>query len=96
MAPAYLRFGSWVGGDRDGNPLVTAQITREAPEIQADHVLRALENAATRIGRASPCTPRWRRPAPRSALALEAAATAHPELPAGLAALAAASRTGSR
>ena len=49
--PAYLVLGSWVGGDRDGNPRVTAEITREAMEIQADHVLRALENAATRIGR---------------------------------------------
>jgi phosphoenolpyruvate carboxylase len=50
-APAYLRFGSWIGGDRDGNPYVTAQITREAITIQADHVLRALENACLRIGR---------------------------------------------
>lgn len=50
-ARAYLRFGSWIGGDRDGNPFVTAQITREAIMIQADHVLRALENACTRVGR---------------------------------------------
>jgi phosphoenolpyruvate carboxylase len=52
MAPAFIRFGSWVGGDRDGNASVTAAVTAEAMEIQADHVLRGLEAAATRIARA--------------------------------------------
>jgi phosphoenolpyruvate carboxylase len=51
LAPAFIRFGSWVGGDRDGNPVVTAEVTRDAMDIQADHVLRGLEAAATRIGR---------------------------------------------
>src|SRR5215471_19605224 len=51
-APAFLRFGSWVGADRDGNPTVTAAVTREAAVIQADHALRALEAACSRIGRA--------------------------------------------
>src|SRR5258706_16145785 len=46
-----MRFGSWVGGDRDGNPSVTAKVTEETMAIQAEHVLLALENATTRIGR---------------------------------------------
>jgi phosphoenolpyruvate carboxylase len=47
----FLRYGSWVGGDRDGNPEVTAEVTERALAIQADHVLRGLENAARRIAR---------------------------------------------
>jgi phosphoenolpyruvate carboxylase len=51
VAP-FVRLGSWIGGDRDGNPNVTAAITREAMQIQADHVLRSLEYATDRLGRA--------------------------------------------
>ena len=51
VVPAFVRIGSWVGGDRDGNPFVTASVTREAAEIASDHVLRGLERAIDRIGR---------------------------------------------
>jgi phosphoenolpyruvate carboxylase len=77
--PPYLRLGSWVGGDRDGNPYVTAEITREAVEIQADHVLRALEAAATRIGRSLSHSQTLAPPSRELRAALEADAGTYPK-----------------
>ncbi len=77
---AFLRFGSWVGADRDGNPFVTAQVTRETATIQADHILRALENATARIGRALTLHEATTPPSTGLRRALAAASAAHPEL----------------
>lgn len=47
--PSFIRFGSWIGGDRDGNPFVTADITREAVYMHAETALHEYTRRAQKL-----------------------------------------------
>ena len=44
-----LTFGTWIGGDRDGNPNVTPDITRETIVVQVGHAIRVISEAMTEL-----------------------------------------------
>ena len=37
--PSFIRFGSWIGGDRDGNPFVSADATWKTLQRQSKTIL---------------------------------------------------------
>jgi phosphoenolpyruvate carboxylase len=41
--PTFLRFGSWIGGDRDGNPSVTANVTWDTLVMHRQLALKKYE-----------------------------------------------------
>jgi phosphoenolpyruvate carboxylase len=59
--PPFLRFGSWIGGDRDGNPFVTPEITVETVRLLRAAALRihiaAIEELSHRLSSSEKQTP---------------------------------------
>ncbi len=71
--PTFMKVGSWIGGDRDGNPFVTAEILRSTLKRQADQALNfylaELHKLASQLSLAqtlSGCTEELRELADRS------------------------------
>ena len=76
FSTSTLRFGSWVGGDRDGNPSVTPAVTTDVLLIQhelgfrkliglVDQLTRALSNSTAIVGISDELSGAWRRTASR-------------------------------
>lgn len=48
--PPLVRFGTWIGGDRDGHPFVTHDVTRTALRSLRHNALRVQRRALERLG----------------------------------------------
>jgi len=82
LAPdaAPIRFGSWVGGDRDGNPYVTADVTGEVVALHRERALVLLGEELDGLRRELSPSDRIRPPSDELRAAVEADLLAFPEL----------------
>jgi phosphoenolpyruvate carboxylase len=78
--PPFLTFGSWIGGDRDGNPNVTPDVTLEALDLMRQQCLAYYERRLTLLAERISMSDRIVGPAPELEPVLEAGAALFPEL----------------
>jgi phosphoenolpyruvate carboxylase len=78
--PPLLRFGSWVGGDRDGNPNVTARITEHTLRLHRETALSLYERDLEELQRHLSLAVEPGREGERLAGSLAADAKSMPEL----------------
>lgn len=62
--PSVVSMGSWIGGDRDGNPFVTAEVLRHAVEANASTALGHHLEALSRLARSLSMSLRLVQPTP--------------------------------
>ncbi|MEV0645208.1 phosphoenolpyruvate carboxylase [Phytomonospora sp. NPDC050363] len=79
--PRPLSFGTWIGGDRDGNPFVTPEVTRDVLLIQHEHGIRAAERALEAVIADVSVSERLAEPSAELRASVHADLKALPELP---------------
>jgi phosphoenolpyruvate carboxylase len=78
--PPFLRFGSWIGGDRDGHPNVTHDVTAAAVRVQQETILRNYLARIDDLGRRLSHSSGFFAPGPELCESLDADARLFPEL----------------
>ena len=77
---APIRLGTWVGGDRDGNPSVTPDVTMRVLESQHSHALRGLIAQVESLGEELSSSSRLRTVSDELSASLKADRQALPEV----------------
>jgi phosphoenolpyruvate carboxylase len=77
--PPLLTFGSWIGGDRDGNPYVTPATTEQALGLMREQCLRLLEGRVGLLAGRLSISERVSGPAPKLEPILSAGAEFFPD-----------------
>lgn len=69
-----LTFGTWVGGDRDGHPLVTAEVTRQSLLEMRKSAIGLIQRQLLQLARLLSLSAYWQKPDPEFLQALASAA----------------------
>ncbi len=75
-----LTFGTWIGGDRDGNPNVTPAVTLQVIRLQREHAVNDALDLVDRLRRQLSLSSRLRPPSPQLMASLQADLAALPEV----------------
>ncbi len=78
-SPAFIKFGSWIGGDRDGNPFVTPETTTMAVRLQHREVLREYVHRITELSHVLTHSDRLYQPSEAFIAGLERDEAAYPD-----------------
>jgi phosphoenolpyruvate carboxylase len=76
----YISFGSWIGGDRDGNPYVTSDITERTLAYHRSVILRRYMTDVQRLADHLSHSIHWVEPGSQFSEALDRDAEAFPQL----------------
>lgn len=60
--PSFIKFGSWIGGDRDGNPYVKPETTKTALRMQSQEILTEYIERIHSLSRILTHSSRWCKP----------------------------------